>query len=53
MTIIHGFTSFNTTDPNGRPLPTVTPGPTKASAQMHESVPIAIGGRNNGKSDFV
>jgi hypothetical protein len=44
MTIIHGFTSFNTIAPAPRIAPsvTVTPGPTKASAQMHASVPIAL-----------
>ena len=41
MTIIHGFTSFNTTAPASRIAPslTVTPGPTNASA-----LPRLIGG---------
>ena len=44
MTIIHGFTSFNTITaaPRIALSLTVMPGLTKASAQMHASVPIAL-----------
>src|SRR5206468_6391613 len=39
--------------PTTAPSPIVTPGPTNASAQIHASGPIVIGGRNKGKSDLV
>src|SRR5206468_7334469 len=55
ITTLQGLTSFIATAlaPTIAPSPIVTPGPTNASAQIHASGPIVIGGRSNGKSDFV
>jgi len=55
MTIIHAFTSFNTTTaaPRIAPSSTVTPGPTKASAQMHGSVRIAPSSLSRSSVDAI
>jgi hypothetical protein len=53
--MLQGLTSFTATAlaPTIAPSPIVTPGPTNASAQIHASEPIMIGGRSSGKSGFV
>jgi hypothetical protein len=53
MTITHGFKFLQHDRSQRSPFTNGDAGLTKASAQMHESVPIAIRGRNNRKSDFV